>query len=58
VFFNTLTVYLVNTSSLIVLLGLILLIVGWVFSGQKYAVALREKVGADKQKPVEPKATA
>jgi hypothetical protein len=58
VFFNTLTVYLVNTSSLIVLLGLILLIVGWVFSGHKYAVALREKVGADKEKPVEPKATA
>jgi len=58
VFFNTLTIYLLNSANAIVLIGLILLIVGWVFSGQKYAVALREKAGANKDKTVEPTASA
>ncbi len=59
VFFDTLTSYLLNSANLFVLIGLVLLIVSWVFSGQKYAVALRERVGATKEKPAdEPTATA
>jgi uncharacterized membrane protein len=58
VFFNTLTVYLLTSANVIVLIGLILLVIGWVFSGQKYAVALREKVGANKNKTVEPTVSA
>ncbi|NQU38277.1 MAG: hypothetical protein HQ526_11895 [Actinobacteria bacterium] len=57
VFFDTLTVFLLRSANITVLIGLVLLIVGWVFSGQKYAVALREKVGATKDKPIEPTAS-
>ncbi len=48
IFFDTLTTFLLSSVNLTVLIGLVLVIVGWVFSEQKYAVALRTKVGATK----------
>ena len=44
VFFNTLTTYLKNGTALILIIGILLVVGGWIFSDQRYAVALREKV--------------
>lgn len=44
VFFNTLTVYLKNGTAFVLIVGIVLVIGGWVFSNQKYAVALRSKL--------------
>lgn len=44
VFFNTLTSYLKSGTAMILIIGILLAVGGWVFSEQKYAVALREKV--------------
>lgn len=44
VFFNTLTSYLKDGTALILIVGILLAVGGWVFSDQKYAIALRNKV--------------
>lgn len=44
VFFNTLTVYLKENTAMFIMIGLIMVIAGWLLSDQKYAVALRERV--------------
>ena len=43
-FFNTLTTYLKNGTAMILILGILLAVGGWIFSEQRYAVALREKI--------------
>lgn len=44
VFFNTLTSYLKDGTALILIVGILLAVGGWICSDQRYAVALREKV--------------
>ncbi len=44
VFFNTLTSYLKAGTALALIIGILLVVGGWIFSDQKYAIALRNKV--------------
>lgn len=44
VFFNTLTSYLLTGTALFLIVGIVMVVAGWLFSSQKYAVALRAKV--------------
>ncbi len=44
VFFNTLTSYLKDGTALVLIVGILLVVGGWIFSDQKYAIALRNKV--------------
>ncbi len=43
VFFNTLTSYLLTGTALFLIVGIVMVVSGWIFSGQKHAVALRAK---------------
>ena len=44
VFFNTLTSYLLNGSAIFLIIGILLVVGGWAFSDQKWAVQLRERL--------------
>lgn len=57
VFFNTLTAYLLNGSAIFLIVGILLVVGGWLFSDQQWAVALRDKVAPnDSSPPVTPDA--
>lgn len=43
VFFTTLTSFLLASVSICVLIGIVLVVAGWIFSNQRYAVALRRR---------------
>ena len=43
VFFNTLTSCLLTGTALFLIVGIVMVVSGWLFSGQKHAVALRAK---------------
>jgi len=63
VFFNTLTTYLLNGTAMVLIIGILLTVGGWIFSDQRYAVALREKVESYRKPsppapPAPPAATA
>ena len=45
IFFNQLTEYLSSATSFFIMIGIIAILAGWLFSNQQYAVKLRDKVG-------------
>ena len=51
VFFNTLTSYLLNGSAIFLILGILLVVGGWAFSDQRWAVQLRDKLAPSQGTP-------
>lgn len=58
VFFNTLTSYLLTGSALFLIVGIVMVVGGWMFTDQKWAVQLRDKAAPNKAgQPPTPTAT-